>query len=153
MTNSLSQVEKHYKKKIIFGIHPRTLKKFNDLKISLGDNIIITAPFGIIDYYKLLKNSYFVVSDSGTISEEANILGFRAVLLRYSTEHPETIDSGSIILGNVDWPNLETSINVMLNLSNTHNTIINYHDSNFSEKVCKIISGYHSVIDKFLWLK
>lgn len=153
MIDSLQNIEKTYKKKIVFGVHPRTRKRLNDLNITFNHNIILADAFGIIDYYKLLKNCDFVVSDSGTISEEANILGFKGVLLRYSTEHPETIDAGSIILGNIDWNNLNTSINVLNNINTKHNNITDYQDENFSEKVCKIISGYTSIVNKMLWLK
>ena len=152
MINSLLQLSKTYNKKIIFGAHPRAMKKLELLDIA-DYNIIITKPFGILDYYKLLLNSYLVISDSGTISEESNILGIRSVLLRYSTEHPEVIDSGSTTLGNINWENLKTSINISLTLNNTHNIISNYQDENFSEKVCKIIAGYHSIVNKMLWMK
>lgn len=152
MIDSLLHLSKKYNKKIIFGAHPRVSTKIKNLNIK-DENIIITEPFGILDYYKLLLNSLLVVSDSGTISEESNILGFKSVLLRYSTEHPETIDSGSIILGNINWNNLQTSINIALSLNNSHNEIINYKDINFSEKICKIISGYHSIVNKMLWMK
>jgi len=152
MIDSLLQLSKKYNKKIIFGAHPRVATKIKNLNIN-DDNIIVTEPFGILDYYKLLLNSLLVISDSGTISEESNILGFKTVLLRYSTEHPETVDSGSIILGNIDWNNLQTSIDISMVLDNSHNEVINYKDSNFSEKVCKIISGYHSIVNKMLWMK
>ena len=153
MTNSLINVEKNYNKKVIFGVHPRTKKKIDELNIKFNNNIILTEPFSIIDYYKLLKNCCFIISDSGTVSEESNILGFKGILLRYSTEHPETIDAGSIILGNIDWENLNTSIKIIINTNVKHNKIADYQDNNFSEKVCKIISGYTSVINKMYWLK
>lgn len=152
MIDSLKQLSRTYNKKIVFGAHPRAMKKFKELEIN-DPNILITSPFGILDYYKLMINSIMVISDSGTISEESNILGIRSVLLRYSTEHPETIDSGSVILGNINWENLKTSINISLNLTNKHNKIINYIDDNFSEKVCKIIAGYHSIVNKMIWMK
>lgn len=90
---------------------------------------------------------------SGTISEEANILRFKAILLRISTEHPETVDSGSIMMGNIEWSTLENALEVSLNSGNTHNKIINYEDTNFSCKVCKIMVGYYEIVNKFLWLK
>jgi UDP-N-acetylglucosamine 2-epimerase (non-hydrolysing) len=152
MVESLLNLSEKYNKKIIFGMHPRVASKIKNLKLT-NDNIIITEPFGILDYYKLLTNCLLVISDSGTISEESNILGFKSVLLRYSTEHPEAIDAGSIVLGNINWDNLQISIKVALELDNTHNNIINYNDINFSEKVCKIISGYHSIVNKMLWMK
>lgn len=151
--NSLINLSKKYNKKIIFGAHPRTIKKLNNILTEFDDNIIITEPFGIIDYYKLLLNSKLVISDSGTISEESNILGFKAVLLRYSTEHPETVDAGSITLANINWCDFEISVDVALKLNTNHNTILEYTDYNFSEKVCKIIAGYHSIVNKMLWMK
>jgi UDP-N-acetylglucosamine 2-epimerase len=152
MINSIINLSKTYNKKIIFGAHPRVMNKIKEINI-YDENIIITEPFGILDYYKLLLNSILVISDSGTISEESNILGIRSVLLRYSTEHPETIDSGSIILGNIDWNNLKISIETCLYLTNKHNNILDYVDDNFSEKVCKIISGYKSIVNRMIWMK
>jgi UDP-N-acetylglucosamine 2-epimerase (non-hydrolysing) len=155
IVNSINMLSQKYKKKIIFGVHPRTnkmLQKLN-IKFDCGDNVILTEPFGIIDYYCLLQNSLCVISDSGTISEEANIMGFKAVLLRVSTEHPETIDAGSIVLGNIKWNNLQESLSLVLDSSNIHNKIVNYYDINFSEKVCKIIIGYYEIVNKFLWMK
>lgn len=151
MINSLKNLSKKYNKKIIFGAHPRIKNKLqNEI---LSNNIIISEPFGIIDYYKLLINCSVVISDSGTISEESNILKIKAILLRYSTEHPETVESGSITLANINWDNLQTSMDLVLNCKNNHNKIINYKDENFSEKVCKIISGYYSIVNKMLWMK
>ena len=152
MINSLLQLSKTYNKNIIFGAHPRSMKKLQNMNLN-DPNIIITEPFGILDYYKLLTNSLLVISDSGTISEESNILGIRTVLLRYSTEHPETIDAGTVVMGNINWDNLKTSIQLSMTLTNQHNLITNYRDDNFSEKVCKIIAGYHSIVNKMLWMK
>ena len=153
MINSIKKLEEKYHKKIIFGCHPRSLKMIQKYNIKFNDNIIITKPFGIIDYYCLLQNSICVISDSGTISEEANIIKFRAVLLRFSTEHPETVDSGCVILGNIKWTQLEKAIYLAITCNNSHNDIINYKDTNFSEKVCKIIAGYQPIVNKFLWMK
>ena len=153
MVNSIQKLSIKYNKKIVFGAHPRCKKKIISNNIKLNENIIITEPFGIIDYYHLLQNSLCVISDSGTISEEANILNIRAILLRFSTEHPETIDAGSITMGNIKWDQLEKAIEVTLKLDKKHNDIINYKDFNFSEKVCRIITGYYEIVNKFLWLK
>lgn len=151
--NSINNLQKEYKKKIIFGVHPRTLNNIKKHNIIFNDDIIITKPFGIIDYYSLLQNSLCVISDSGTISEEANILQFKAILLRVSTEHPEVIDAGGIILGNIKWKNLKETINFILNCTHTYNKIINYNDDNFSEKVCKIIISHYDIVNKFIWMK
>ena len=121
--------------------------------IQFDKNIILSEPLGLIDYYKLQQNSLCVISDSGTVTEESKILGFKAVLLRTSTEHPEGIDAGSIILGSNEWKYLQESIKISLSLDMTNNNISNYNDLDFSEKVCKIISGYTGIINKFIWMK
>ena len=153
MIDSINKLTDKYDKKIVFGAHPRTKKMIDKHQLKLHNNVLITEPFGIIDYYSLLRNAKCVITDSGTISEEANILKIRCILLRVSTEHPEVIDAGSVIIGNIHWEYLEQTILVSLQLQNTHNTVINYADTNFSEKVCKIISGYTSIVNKFLWMK
>ena len=117
------------------------------------NNIILVEPLGIIDYYKLQINSLCVISDSGTVTEESKILGFKSVLLRTSTEHPEGVDAGSITLGNNKWSSLKSSIDITIGSSICDNKIINYDDTNFSEKVCKIIMGYTEIVNKFIWLK
>jgi UDP-N-acetylglucosamine 2-epimerase (non-hydrolysing) len=152
--DSLNNLAEIYNKKIVFSIHPRTRKMLNkDKKFELNSNIILSEPLGLIDYYCLQKNSLCVISDSGTVTEESKILGFKAVLLRTSTEHPEGIDAGSIIVGNINWNNLNESIKLALSFDLNNNEIIDYKDNNFSEKVCKIICGYTSIVNKFIWMK
>ena len=153
MIESINKLAETYKKKILFSVHPRTRKRIEKENIKFNENILLSQPLGLIDYYKLQQNALCVISDSGTVTEESKILGFRAVLLRTSTEHPEGIDSGCIILGNNEWKHLEVSIELCLKLSLDNNVIGNYADTNFSEKVCKIISGYTSIVNKFIWMK
>lgn len=150
---SLNNLGDKYDKKVIFSCHPRTRKKISELNIKLNQNIILSEPFGLVDYCSLQKNALCVFSDSGTLSEESSILGFKAILLRTSTEHPENIDAGNIILGNIDWKYLNQSIDIMINFPLIINNIKEYNDINFSEKMCKIISGYYSIVNKFIWMK
>jgi len=158
MINSINTLARVYNKNIIFTVHPRTRNKIKEKEIKFEDNIILSEPLGIIDYYKLQQNSLCVISDSGTVTEEAKILGFKAVLLRTSTEHPEGVDAGSIVLGNNRWEHLNQAIKICLETNNNNNNssnniILDYVDTNFSEKVCKIISGYTSIVNKFVWMK
>jgi UDP-N-acetylglucosamine 2-epimerase (non-hydrolysing) len=148
---SINQLAGTYDKKVVFSIHPRTRKKLNLNR--LHTNIIINEPFGIIDYYKLQQNALCVVSDSGTLTEESAIIGFRSVLLRTSTEHPEGIDAGSIVVGNVQWKFLSKAIEICLKTDMTFNNIAAYQDKNVSEKICKIIGGYTDIVNKFGWMK
>lgn len=148
---SINQLAETYAKKIVFSIHPRTRKKLN--LQGLHTNIIMHEPFGIIDYYKLQQNALCVISDSGTLTEESAIIGFRSVLLRTSTEHPEGIDAGSTVVGNVQWKFLSKAIEICLKTEMTPNNIAAYQDKNVSEKICKIIGGYTDIVNKFGWMK
>jgi UDP-N-acetylglucosamine 2-epimerase len=83
---------------VLVTTHPRTRKRLDDTPHPGSlDGVVFAAPFGFFDYAALQQNAYCVLSDSGTISEEAAILGFPAVTLRSSIERPEALDTGSII--------------------------------------------------------
>ena len=84
--------------KIVASTHPRTYKKLAELGILESGTIQFLKPFGFTDYLKLQKESMLVISDSGTISEEASLLGFRAVTPRDSIERPEALEVGAIKL-------------------------------------------------------
>lgn len=152
IVNCINKIDETYKKKIIFSVHPRTRKMLTEKNISFSDNVILSEPFGLIDYCKLQTNSICVISDSGTLTEESTILKFPAVLLRNSTEHPEGIDAGNIILGDIKWDNLKINIESVLQ-KKYWNNISSYDDKNVSQKICNIVSGYVGIVNKFLWMK
>jgi len=137
--------------KVVFSKHPRTNKQLKKFNIRFNDNVIESEPFGIIDYYKLQKKAICVISDSGTVTEEASVLKFKAILLRSSTEHPEGVDSGNVLIAGI-CDEIDQMLDFVLGTS-IINDVDDYSDNNFSEKVCKIIMGYTSIINKFVWLK
>ncbi|SDS97108.1 UDP-N-acetylglucosamine 2-epimerase (non-hydrolysing) [Actinopolymorpha singaporensis] len=88
---------------VIVSTHPRTRKRIEALDgWSSPDRVNFCEPFGFFDYVKLQLAAFCVVSDSGTISEEASILGFPAVTLRTSVERPEALDAGTIVTAGID---------------------------------------------------
>ncbi len=148
----IRMIDATYHKKILISLHPRTRKILMEKNIIFGENVILSEPFGIIDYCQLQKNSLCVISDSGTLTEESSMLEFPAVLLRNSTEHPEGIDAGGIILGDIKWSNLRVNLEIAMKKDQWIN-IDSYNDDNVSEKICKIISGYSGIVNKFIWMK
>ncbi|MEO0237941.1 MAG: UDP-N-acetylglucosamine 2-epimerase (non-hydrolyzing) [candidate division WOR-3 bacterium] len=152
LIESINTVAKNYNLPIIFSTHPRTLKKLNSKKIKLNKLVKIYKPFGFFDYINLEMNSFCVLSDSGTLSEESAILGFPAVLIRTSTERPEAIDKGTIILGGIDKESILRAIDMATSLR-SNNIPYNYIDEDVSEKVAKIIEGYTKIINKNIWSK
>lgn len=148
----INKIDETYSKKILISVHPRTRKILKERNISFSPNVILSEPFGLIDYCQLQKNALCVISDSGTLTEESSILRFSSILLRNSTEHPEGIDAGNIILGDIIWKNLEINLKMAIQ-KNSWNDIAPYDDSNTSQKICEIISGYVGIVNKFIWMK
>ena len=152
IVESIKNLEECHKKKIIITTHPRTRKMINEKNIKFSENILLSHPFGLIDYCKLQKNALCVISDSGTLTEESSILQFPAILFRTSTEHPEGIDAGNVTIGGIQWNDLKLNLDFAIN-TKIFNDIPDYNDINFSDKVCKVISGYKNIVNKFLWMK
>jgi UDP-N-acetylglucosamine 2-epimerase len=101
LIGTLNEIATKFGLTVLVSTHPRTKSKLTALSIEINPLIIFHEPFGFIDYCKLQKESRLVLSDSGSISEEAVILGFKAITIRNSMERPEALESGSIILSGI----------------------------------------------------
>ena len=153
LTNTLMDICSTYKKPILFSCHPRTknaLKKFN---IELPSLVKIFEPLGFTDYVKLQMDSFCVLSDSGTLSEESAILDFPAVLIRTSTERPEVMDTGHVIFGSLESNELLTAIGIQTNKGTKLPPPVEYQQDKVSLKVVNAIASYTSVINRNVWHK
>lgn len=99
---------------VVVSTHPRTRKRLEALGQDIEGDIRCLEPFGFHDYNKLQLEAACVLSDSGTISEEASILGFPAITLRDSIERPEALDSGSIIMTGLDADDVERAVRIAI---------------------------------------
>jgi len=128
------------KKKIIFSVHPRTEKKLDKKKLYLK-NLKFFKPFSYTDYICLQKNSKVVLSDSGSLTEEASLLGFKSINLRETNERQEGMSSVVSPMTHFDLD----KINSVLDFYETENKVdfINdYHSPNFSKNFFKLIVSY-----------
>jgi UDP-N-acetylglucosamine 2-epimerase len=98
---------------IIFSTHPRTQKRIKEKNIVFNPLIKNVQPLGFFDYVHLQQHSFIVLSDSGTISEESAMMGFPAISIRTSTERPEAIDAGTIILGSISKDQILQAIEII----------------------------------------
>ena len=101
-------------------------------------------------------NAFCVLSDSGTLSEESAMLGFPGVLIRTSTERPEVLDKGTVVLGGISSQTVEQSVDLAVSMhENKEETVMaeDYADTNVSVKVVKIIQSYTEIVNKTTWLK
>ncbi|WP_455543450.1 non-hydrolyzing UDP-N-acetylglucosamine 2-epimerase [Intestinibacter sp.] len=156
LMNAVNKIAEIYQMPVIYSTHPRSAKfiemrdfKFNDLVISM-------KPFGFFDYNHLQMNSYCVLSDSGTLSEESSILGFPGVLIRTSTERPEVLDNGSIVIGGIQQKTILQAIEMATAMRDDNQEIHlakDYTDQNVSIKVAKLVQSYTDIVNRTVWLK
>lgn len=153
LADALNHVAEKYNMPVIFSTHPRTRKKIEEKQVVFNPLIKNLKPFGFFDYCKLQKNAYCVLSDSGTLSEEASILHFPAVIIRTSTERPEVLDKGGIVLGGLRFEDIDAAIRISTQMFQTKDQSkpLDYKDTNVSEKVVKIIQSYYKVIKRNIW--
>lgn len=139
---------------VIFSVHPRSRKQITQLGFEFDPLVRCLEPFGFLDYCKLQKNAYCVMSDSGTLSEESAILGFPAVLLRTSTERPEALDKGSVVIAGVNEKEILEALALAVAMranSEPVAPVTDYTDTNVSVKVVRIIQSYTGIINRNVW--
>jgi UDP-N-acetylglucosamine 2-epimerase (non-hydrolysing) len=154
MVDSLKGLVVEYDLPVFFPAHPRTRAMIEEQGVELPERVILSEPIGIIDYCCLQTNAKCVISDSGTLTEETDILGFKGIMLRTSTEKPEGIDAGTVTIGNLKWETLRRVVKLVLSQdANGHDRIGDYLPEDVSDKVCKIVIGYTDIVNKFIWRK
>lgn len=157
LMNALNEVADRYGMPLVYSTHPRTWKRIEERGFVFHPLIRQLRPFGFFDYCKLQLNSFCVLSDSGTLSEESAILGFPAVLIRTSTERPEAIDKGTVVLGGIAADGITQSIELARSVWTARQgdipTVPDYLDLNVSGKVVNLIQSYTRVVDRLVWRK
>jgi UDP-N-acetylglucosamine 2-epimerase (non-hydrolysing) len=152
---ALDLIAKKYGYPLLITTHPRTRKRINELGMPDNDLFLFHKPFGIFDYVKLQKNAYCNLSDSGTIHEDAGIMGIPAVVVRESSERPEAFDTGNVILSGINLSSILLSIDVVRKQyeeSIGFKTPIDYQELNVSDKVVRLIIGLCKLIPKKKYL-
>lgn len=156
LMKALNALAEEYKMPVIYSVHPRTAKFIQERAFKFHDLIQKMPPFSFSDYSRLMQDAFCVVSDSGTLMEEAAVSKFPAVSIRTSTERPEALDGGSFILGGIDEKNVLRSVRLAteLNKNNDEAEIVpDYTAKNVSGKVIRIIQGYTDIVNSNIWRK
>lgn len=155
LMTSLNAVAEHYKLPIIFSTHPRTALKLESTHFTLHPLIQKLKPLSFIDYNALQQTAFCVLSDSGTLGEETSLLHFPAVSLRTSTERPEVLDQGHMILGGITPSLILNSIDLARFLlpHRTNALPSDYADFRVSTKIVSLIQSYTPIINEMIWRK
>ena len=155
LMNAINHVAEDYQLPVIYSTHPRSRKFIEARKFVFHPLVKNLPPFGFFDYNFLQKNSYCVISDSGTLSEESAILDFNGVLIRTSTERPEALDAGSVIIGGITEETMEQAIDMAVSMRKNREPMgypRDYADENVSIKVVKLIQSYTDIVRRTVWL-
>ena len=150
---ALNDIAEKYQVPVIFSTHPRTQKRFDANGFKPHPLIRNLKPLGFLEYVKLQENAMFVLSDSGTLTEESAMRKFPAVLIRTSTERPEGVEAGSIVVSGIDRKGIMLAIDTELMRYKFAKTPENYDVTNVSERVLKIIKEKIDVVNKEIWKK
>ena len=156
LMTAINNISQRYNMPVIYSTHPRSKKFIEGRNFSFYPLVRSLQPFGFFDYNKLQQNCFCVLSDSGTLSEESAMLGFPGILLRTSTERPEVLDKGTVVIGGIRERDIEQAIELVKAMQeNKEKTILalDYCDNNVSVKVVKIIQSYAKIVDQVVWGK
>jgi len=156
LMTAINKIAETYSLPIIYSTHPRSEKIIEKRGFKFHPLVRNIKPFGFFDYNFLQKHAYCVMSDSGTVPEEASILEFPAVSIRTSTERPEALDKGAIILGGITEKDVLQSVELCRAMWESKDEVVSvpdYKDKNVSTKVVKIIQSYTSIINRVVWRK
>ncbi|TGK51908.1 UDP-N-acetylglucosamine 2-epimerase (non-hydrolyzing) [Leptospira kanakyensis] len=157
MINSLKGLALEYKIPVIVSTHPRTKKRLESLGIQSVENIQFLKPFGFLDYIFLQQNAKCVISDSGTITEEAAILKFPAITIRNTHERPEGMDTGVLILSGLKELEVLESVNISISVSNQkevkNENVFDYFVDDVSSKIVNLVQSYTGYVNRVVWKK
>lgn len=156
LMNAINELAKIYDMPILYSCHPRSKNMITKRGFKFNEKVIQHSPLGFFDYNKLQQNAFCVVSDSGTVPEEAAFLGFPAVSIRTSTERPEAMDKGVFVIGSISSESVLQAVNLAVNMHKNGDVACSvpaYNDENVSIKVVKLIQSYTGIINKMIWRK
>jgi UDP-N-acetylglucosamine 2-epimerase (non-hydrolysing) len=156
LMNAINGMAEEYQMPVIYSTHPRSKKFIEQRNFKFHPLVQSLKPFGFLDYNKLQMNAYCVLSDSGTLSEESAMLNFAGVLIRTSTERPEVLDKGTVVIGGITTKDISQALEMAVSMrDNKEKTEMpdDYNDTNVSVKVVKLIQSYAKIVNETVWGK
>lgn len=156
LMNSVNKLAEHYAMPVIYSTHPRSRKFIERRDFRFHSLVRSLEPFGFFDYIQLQRNAFCVVSDSGTLPEEAAYFKFPAVSVRTSTERPEAIDKGNFIIGSISGDSVLQAVELAVEMNRNGDQgveVPDYVDRNVAVKVVKIIQSYTAIVNRVSWRK
>ena len=152
LVDTLNEIANKYKLPIIVSTHPRTRKMIESKNITFDPLVQLMKPLGFNEYNRLQVSSKAVLSDSGTISEESSILGFRALNIRKAHERPEAMEEASVMMVGLKKERILQALEVLeTQEKDTLRNVSDYSMPNVSDKVLRIIISYTDYVKRVVW--
>ena len=159
--SAINAMAEKYDMPVLYSCHPRSRKRLEATGFRLDPRVRMNEPLGFHDYNCLQMNAFAVVSDSGTLPEEASFFTsvghpFPAVCIRTSTERPEAMDKGCFLLAGIDTDSLLRAVDTAVELNREGEygiPVPDYIEENVSTKVVKIIQSYTGIVNRMVWRK
>ena len=158
LIDTLQELAKKYDVPIIVSTHPRTQKRLDVMsRGAIDQRIRFLKPFGFFDYIKLQIDALCVVSDSGTITEEASLLNLPAITIRNTHERPEGMDVGTLIMAGLKKERVLEAVNVIIQQHDYSKRVMSavpdYEANCVSKKILRIVLSYTDYINRVVWHK
>lgn len=156
LMNAVNAMAEHYGIPVIYSTHPRSAKFIEQRRFKFHPKVRSLKPFSFSDYNRLQLDAFCVVSDSGTLPEEASYLSFPAVSIRTSTERPESMDKGNFIIGGITTDQVLQAVDLAVEMHKNDDRGVptpDYVDENVSTKIVKIIQSYTGIVNRMVWRK
>ena len=155
---TLQELAARYDVPVIVSTHPRTQKRLDAMSIGpIDSRIKFLKPFGFFDYIKLQMEALCVVSDSGTITEEASLLNLPAITIRNTHERPEGMDVGTLIMAGLKKDRVLEAVKVIIEQHDYSKRVMSpvgdYEAINVSKKILRIVLSYTDYVNGTVWHK
>lgn len=154
LVESLNTIAEKYQMPLIVSTHPRTRKMIEAHGVEFHAFVKTMKPLGFNDYVKLQKNAKVVLSDSGTISEEASILEFKALNIRQAHERPEAMEEATVMMVGLKKERILQGLEILESQNKgTLRLVKDYNMPNVSDKVLRIMLSYTDYVNRVVWAK
>lgn len=158
LLGTLNTLAETYDVPVIVSTHPRTRKRLDSLSgVEPDFRVQFMKPFGFCDYVRLQMNALCVISDSGTITEEASLLNLPAITIRNAHERPEGMDAGTLIMAGLKKDRVLDAVRVTVaqHTRNQHTIrpVQDYENPSVSRQVLRIVESYTDYVNRTVWRK
>ena len=158
LLKTLRALAAKYQFPIIVSTHPRTRKRLEAIGESLDHPLIhFSKPFGLLDYIRLQMSAFCVLSDSGTITEEASLLNLPAITIRNAHERPEGMDEGTLIMSGLKVDGVLDAVRVVTSQHDRNQRVIpvvrDYQAGPVSKQIVRVVLSYTDYINRTVWSK